>query len=275
MIHLASDRLRLSVDPTFGARVTSLRDLQTNREWLVPGACEGGDIYGGPQARGWDECFPTVAPCEDADWGALRDHGLLWGRPWEVTSLGNRLEAACNEDRFQFQRSLTLHAATLRADYKVENRSSAPFAWMWSQHVLLAAREGERIAVGPASNWTDGTGPVSWPIDEGHDLTRVKGAEAAYARKLYAKVGPDASAALVGPSGGLSFGWSGTELPFLGLWIDWGGWPKDDPVHQLALEPTTAPAHGLDGARANGTARHLPSGASATWTVTLTLLDPP
>jgi hypothetical protein len=275
MIDLSSDRIRLTVNPAFGARVTSLWDLRANREWLVPGACEGGEVYLGRQARGWDECFPTVAPCDDPDWGALRDHGGLWGRPWDVVSDGNTLKAAYHDDRFQFHRALTLEGEILRADYSVANHSHGTFAWMWSQHVLLAARKGERITVESAHDWTDGTGPVSWPMDDGRDLARVEGAEAGYARKLYAKVGPDAHAAIAGPTGGLSFNWSGTELPFLGLWINWGGWPEDDPVHQLALEPTTAPAHSLDGARRTGAARHLAPGETAAWTVILTLLDPP
>jgi hypothetical protein len=274
MISFASDRIRLTVDPAFGARVTSLWDLQANREWLVAGPCEDGDVYNGTQARGWDECFPTVAPCQDADWGDLRDHGLLWGRPWDVTRVGNRLEATYREDRFVFHRALRLDGASLRADYAVENCGGRAFAWMWSQHALLAAQKGERITVEVAHDWTDGVHPVAWPIDKGRDLTKVEGTEARFAQKLYARMDADATAALVGPSGGISFQWSGLDTPYLGIWIDWGGWPETAPVHQLALEPTTAPAHGLDGARRKGAARHLDPGTHARWTVTITLLDP-
>ena len=275
MIALESDRLRAEIDPAFGARVTALWDKRAGREWLVTGPREGGDVYGGAQARGWDECFPTVAPCEDPDWGSLRDHGLLWGRPWKVAAHGQTIRATFEEGRFAFTRTLDLHGATLTALYELESRADRPLPWMWSQHLLLASRPGERILAEGAWGWTDGDGAVSWPIEDGRDLSLVEGPEAGFARKLYARVPDEARAALFGEEGGIALEWSGAEAPALGLWIDWGGWPEGAPVHQLALEPATAPADDLATARKRNAARVLDPGAIADWRVAITLLDPP
>ena len=53
-----SEAIRAEVEPAFGARVTSLVDRRTGRDWLVPGAAVPGGAYGAAQAVGWDECFP-------------------------------------------------------------------------------------------------------------------------------------------------------------------------------------------------------------------------
>src|SRR5438128_9495905 len=89
---LENDELRVEVLPERGAMVASLVERATGREWLdqPPTGPERsarlGDVYGGAEACGWDECFPTVNPVAypEPPWqGApLADHGELWSRPW-------------------------------------------------------------------------------------------------------------------------------------------------------------------------------------------------
>ncbi|HSH33484.1 MAG TPA: hypothetical protein VLB31_07680, partial [Actinomycetota bacterium] len=104
MVVLENDAVRLACEPDVGARITSLVDLRTGREWLVPGTLPGnaaasaaeGAVFGGTEAFGWDECLPTVAPCPDpadATAPALRDHGDQWGRPADVEATDERLVA--------------------------------------------------------------------------------------------------------------------------------------------------------------------------------------
>lgn len=279
MIALESDRMRVEMDPAFGARLTALWDKRSGREWLATGPREGGDGYGAAQARGWDECFPTVAPCGHPAWGSLRDHGLLWGRPWRVQAHGATARTTLEDERFAFSRTLDLRGGTLHALYELESRSDAPLPWIWSQHCLLAARPGERIEVEGAWGWTNGTHEASWPLGEdGRDLSRVEKPEAGWARKLYARVAGRARLAATGEEGGLAFEWDEASAPALGLWLCWGGWPTDPalgaPVHQLALEPATAPAHDLAAAETLGAARVLAPGARASWRVAVTLTDP-
>ena len=283
MIALESDRMRVEVDPAFGARVTALWDKRAGREWLVTGPREAGDgaTYGGAQARGWDECFPTIAACDHPAWGALRDHGLLWGRPWKVTAHGQTLRATYREERFAFTRTLDLHGATLTASYEVENLTGDWLPYVWSQHCLLAARPGERIDLDGLPDFTTASGPASWPVHAGRDWSIVGAKEDGVAAKLYAMVFPDrdvvnsASAALVGDDGSIRFTWD--DVPALGLWLDWGGWPEASPVHQLALEPTSSPYDDLGSAERWGLCGKLaPDGRHAThrWIVRIDLRDP-
>lgn len=72
-ITLMSDRMRLTLEPDFGARITSLTDLlRSGRQWLVKGPCTGGADdqagYGVAEARGWDECFPTIGKGHNPVW---------------------------------------------------------------------------------------------------------------------------------------------------------------------------------------------------------------
>jgi galactose mutarotase-like enzyme len=278
MILLESDRARVEIDPAFGARVTALWDKRSGREWLVTGPREGeaSDTapYGGAQARGWDECFPTVFPCRYAAWGNLRDHGLLWGRPWAVLQHG--ATAYCNdrEERLTFRRTLDLHGATLHALHEVESHAEEPLPWMWAQHALLAARPGERIRLEGVGDITAGGRSVSWPHHDGRDLSVVGTPEHRVPSKLYARAAGAVRAMLEGPKGGIAFAWDNPGIRAMGLWLDWGGWPEDAPVHQLAIEPTTTPADDLPQAEAHSSARSLAPGATAARRMTVALTDP-
>lgn len=266
MIHLESDAMRVELDPAFGARVTALWDKR-GREWLVTGPRDGepGDTapYGGAQSRGWDECFPTITPCQHPAWGLVRDHGLLWGRPWKVAAHGARAKATYAEERFRFTRVLELHGGALLASYEWENLSGRPLPWMWAQHCLLAARPGDRLALEGLEGLRDEAGPVGWPVHRGRDLSAAEGPEAGFMLKAYADAPGAARAELRGEGGGLALSWEG--VPAFGLWISWGGW---DGQHQMAFEPATAPVDGLDLAVDPPV---LPPGERAAWAVTVGL----
>lgn len=283
MIALDSDRMRVEVAPAFGARVTALWDKRAGREWLVTGPREAGDgaAYGGAQARGWDECFPTVAPCEHPAWGRLRDHGLLWGRPWKVTAHGQTLRATYEEERFAFTRTLDLHGGTLTASYEVENLTGDWLPYVWSQHCLLAARPGERIVLANLSDFTLRGRRVRWPRVGGRDRSVVGDMTDGCAAKAYAmdftRTPWAASASLVAEDAAIRFSWQ--DVPSFGLWFDWGGWPSDPalgaPVHQLALEPTTSPFDAIAPAEGAGLCNRLNRGGTHRWSVRIDLLDPP
>lgn len=238
-----SEAIRAEIDPAFGARVTSLVDRRTGRDWLVPGPAVEGGTYGAAEARGWDECFPTVAPCEHPAWGPLRDHGELWSRPWRAD--GDAL--TCETPRFRFSRRLTAEGDRLHADYAVD----CDEPWMWSQHALLALHPGERFAFEGAD-----PGPVG-PVEEDTGL----------AEKTYAPAEGRVRAAVGSSRGGIALEWDAAEMPVLGLWRSYGGWPPGGPpAHQVAIEPTTHAADDLASAEA-------PRRGPARWRVTLHLTE--
>jgi hypothetical protein len=277
---LSTDRLALTVDPAFGARVLSLTDLASGRQWLLQGPrardVSEGAPYLGEASRGWDECFPTVLSCEHAAWGGwMRDHGMLWGRAWEVTGASlSRLSAVIRCEGFSFARTLTLQGECVTADYAVTSELETPFPYLWSQHCVLSLTPDDRIVLaGHGKMRAHGVG-FDWPNHPARDLSRVGQIDEGFALKSYTMSAGLASAAIRGLDGGLRFDWNGAEIPAFGLWLDYGGWPAGIPLHQVALEPTTGAADDLAGAEATGQARWLAPGATHTWSVRLSLTGP-
>ncbi|MCY3879064.1 MAG: hypothetical protein OXF74_07785 [Rhodobacteraceae bacterium] len=284
---LESKRLRLQVTPEFGARVTGLTDLATGRQWLVEGGQHGGGeavIYGKRQAVGWDECLPTVAPCRDPSGEAmLRDHGAFWGRRWDCRQTGSSLIGTCEQSGFRLSRGLHLNGPTLVAGYEVTNLADTTLPFMWSQHCLLAARPGERIEIQGVENFrfTDaGIGgrripgqSFIWPYlnDPEMDLSEVRSIDAEMAVKIYGEAGKRVTAR-VGKAGGfLTLSWSGDQIPGIGVWLDYGGWPEGDVTHQIAIEPTTAPVDDLSEACREGLADWLDPGERRSWVVVMSV----
>ena len=85
------------------------------------------------------------------------------------------------------------------------------------------------------------------------------------------RTGP-ASAAITNRQGGIRF--DRTDVPAFGLWFSYGGWPATNPVHQVALEPTTATADDLAQAEALGQARILAQDQTHRWQVKITVTGP-
>ena len=60
------------------------------------------------------------------------------------------------------------------------------------------------------------------------------------------------------------------RLPFLGLWLCYGGWPSDGEVprqYAVALEPTTSPCNTLVNAQRTNTAISLKAGETYDWEI--------
>jgi galactose mutarotase-like enzyme len=269
LIVLENEAIRLACEPACGARVTSLVDRRTGREWLVPGtlpraedawAAEGA-VFGGAEAFGWDECLPTVAPCPDpldANVSTLRDHGEQWGRPAEVEATDDGLVAQWPTARWplRFERTLRLQGATVVCAYELEAAGDRPLPILWSMHALLALDPGSRIVLEPGS--------------ESHV---VRGVEARHAAKLYMDARPMTRVAAQATDGSeLRFEWDRRFAPALGIWLDYGGWPPGESRHQVAIEPTTSPDDDLGSAIAAGTARILEPGMAVRWEVRLKLV---
>lgn len=295
IVTIESSDIRVEIDPAFGARVLSLIDKRSGRDWMAKGPQSkqtGEDaIYLADEAVGWDECFPTVAPW-DATGTALgrklRDHGDVWGRPWSVDAqAADSLTTTWTDGAFRFTRKLQLAGATLTASYDVANVGTAPLPFMWALHGLLAVTPEDSIAIGGVGSVAasyisrDGKTIVAprlpWPraggvVDTALDAVQL--ADSHFAAKAYASDIPSGSASVGGRKGWLDFSWSNDELRHLGLWLNYGGWPEPGNVHHLALEPTTAPVDHLGQALEQGTAITLAPGASRRWRATLTLRAP-
>ncbi len=277
MLALDNDIISLALDPDFGARVISLEDKRSGRDWLAKGTCDvspGEDaVFGGALAWGWDECFPTISVCDGTAFGwdgMLRDHGVLWGRPWSCAADADAIEAVFETPGFRFARRLTLQGSSVIAAYRLTNRGNARFGFLYGQHMLLAARPGERLTSRGLSALMTEDGKDVGPLAASTDLTPVRDISAGSAAKLYAQLEGPCEIRLTGPDGALAVTFESPFLPALGIWACYGGWPASRPVHQLALEPTTAPAGDLS----HKTVSWLHPGQTVQWVIRIALSPP-
>lgn len=274
---LENEHVALTLAPHFGARITSLIDKCTGRNWLVPGDLVGGTCneaaFGGHEARGWDECYPTVGRCASIAWGrTLRDHGDLWGRPWVCTLTRDAITATYTDEQTRFTRTLTLEGPSVVASYKVTNARDALLPMLWSQHCLLACEPGERLQLEGVSGLQADGQAIDLTNKDGTDFTNVHGMASGLALKAYGAVDSHARISIAGENGGIAFSWDARDAAFVGLWLDYGGWPEGAPVHQLAIEPTTSPTDDLASALAGEHAIWLKPAQSRRWQTAITLL---
>jgi galactose mutarotase-like enzyme len=292
---IESEAMRVGVLPTYGARVVSLFDKATGREWIAGGgqsANSGEDaVYGGDEAAGWDECFPTVSPCDatDTTWRRrLRDHGELWGRAWSVDRhTPDALTTSYATAAFRFSRTLSVVGPALQVSYAVENRTAEDMPYLWALHGLLALTSDDRVILpgvtevgatylalaghalhADAMPWPDTNDVLPFPLDAVQPATRQ------FAGKFYAHGIAGRQAAVGHGRQWLSIGWD-ESIDDLGLWFNYGGWPQVPGGYHGAIEPTTASADHLGEALRSGNAAWIAPGATASWTITLTLKDAP
>jgi galactose mutarotase-like enzyme len=281
---LENAQLRVELLPARGARLVSLLDRRTGREWLLPRqGPSGADFAADPS--GFDECFPNVAPgpCPGGEF-SWPDHGELWNRPWDVRREGEALVCRIQGRArpYTLTRRLALDGDTLCLNYELENLGAEPFPHLWSAHPLLQARPGMRIelpagvdevlvdwASDPALGLPGQRRP--WPGSP-LDLGLVSGSAAGIAAKLFVQALSEGSCALRDPATGhaLRFSWDPAEIPHLGVWLCYGGWPSAAQGHlTVALEPCTGMPDALDAAWRLGCARVLPAGERSRWSFRL------
>lgn len=66
------------------------------------------------------------------------------------------------------------------------------------------------------------------------------------------------------------------RLPYLGLWLCYGGWPSsgEEPLqYAVALEPTTSPCNNLANAQRTNTATSLKAGERYDWEILFTVRE--
>lgn len=291
-LSLENEQLSVRLRPGQGAKLCSLLDRRTGREWLLPSQLPGraylqptyGEDFSRYDTSGFDDCFPTVSACQAGEHGpSWPDHGELWSLPWEVEHQGDSLLARI-EGRawpYAFSRRIFLQGDVLCLEYTLENRSDRPFPNLWSAHPLLQVRpgmvlrlpQGARTALlNQPSDRAFGSHGESKPWPEllpGVDFSVVRSPCLGRAVKVFF---PDIQEGMCGvhdPVSGeaLTFAWNPSELPHLGLWLCYGGWPEDGrPGHlTVALEPCSGLPDRLDWAMQSGTCPTLPPGGRSSW----------
>jgi hypothetical protein len=288
-----NERLQLVLLPELGAKVVSLVDLESGREWLSTPLDPVHRRDGSFAPYGWDECFPSVGRgyYPDEPWlgTPMADHGELWSRPWSLGREDSAVVTAVEGARlpYTFERRLSLAGATVHADYVLENRGQAPLRAVWAMHPLFAVEPGMRIVLPEpapalcdhspsASLFGGGQARLDWPLAERRDgglvdLSVLGEPSGTFALKLTVTELPVGRAALVHPRGewlGLAF-----DAPHLGVWINEAAWPAgaQERLYDVALEPAWGLADRLEEAIALGPVPSLVPGEPRRWRVSIVL----
>lgn len=299
-LELRSEAMALTMVPELGGKITSIRDGFGGAEWLwsnpslplarVP---QGASYLTQGDSGGWDECFPTVAPCPFPGRSGyhLPDHGDLWSQPWTTETREGRAIYGVVRGLvlpYRFERTIALAAdgAAATLDYVVTNEGDEDIPFIWSAHPIFACDIPLRVvlpSVGAMNVYLDvpegcmgGKGArVSWPPDGSRDEEgfAMPPATADRAFKLWSDPLPEGRCALRRADGSeLRLRFDTGFAPQVGLWINAGGWSGigGTPYYNLALEPCIGAQDRLDEAvelhRLHGT---LPARGRRSWSVTI------
>lgn len=302
---LQNSELTVTVMPGEGGRVASLvsrrsgleflTQSQTNREFVPLDL--NAPFQEGPCA-GIEECLPTVGPCgAETDGGSAPDHGDFWRMAWEVAGTHDDehlcIHATGVSRPLRFWKELSIEGSALHVKYRVENLHSSPTSFLYACHPLFAVCEGDRVVLpeevqqlelGYSRRDRLGTPgiKIQWPRPTGGsgiDL-RIAGASSdGIAEMFYTDRLTHGRCGLYRASArqGITLSFDTAKLPYLGLWLCYGGWPDPgvEPFqYAVALEPTLAPCGTLLQAQQANLACVLGPGKSLQWSITFQITAP-
>lgn len=303
---IGNGHVQVQLLPELGAKMVELRNERTGRQFLLEPDSHGrgysraryGSDFSRYDASGFDECFPTVAAIDGEGAGAgglppFPDHGELWSRPWDV-ELGEdsatlRIEGV--RSPYTFEKRITLTGNRLHLDYAVRNRASGPLRFVWAAHPLLRAEPSARFLL-PESvdavrlDWASDArlgapgATLPWPhLSEpgGLDYSVVPGEDLGWAVKCFTPRLDRGFAGIHYPETDdvLLFTFDAAEIPYVGLWLCYGGWPEDaNAKHRaVALEPTIGRCDSLLDAMRRGEHGEIGGDDVHTWSLELSVWE--
>jgi galactose mutarotase-like enzyme len=296
-IVLTNSSLSVSIVPEEGGRISSLVSHATGIELLTQSTNEDLHLKPGLDAQfqhgacaGIEECLPTIGICDDATQGGpVPDHGDFWQLSWQVTAQSaDHVALAANgfSRPLLFQKTISLQEHGLSIHYRVRNVGQSDTSFLYACHPLFAIEPGDRVILPPEAETLQlaytRTGRMGQPGDRvtwpGNGLDVVLPAETGEAEMLYTDELSTGRCGLFRSEGkqGLLLSFSPQKLPYLGLWLCYGGWPGGSVPQQyaVALEPTTAPCGTLKQAQEKGLAFQLAPGEDFEWELGFHLTSP-
>ena len=268
---LRSETLEVAVVPELGAKIISLKNLRTQREWLwhpkeklelFKNSAQ--DEFCSSPLVGIDECLPTIMPCS---WRGrqLPDHGEVWHAPWTVDAQAwqqgmLRTNIKLERSPFIFERVLQLQGGRLQFRYKLSNLEAMNESFIWAIHPLLRLVDGDEVELPKSTrtllngeSWVDA---VTTAMPEGKCC------------KTFASPVREGWAAIKNNTNGdrLQFNWNPSENDTLGVWLTRGGWHGH---HHFAMEPSNANHDSLAVAAGVQRCGEIAGGCSATWEISI------
>lgn len=267
-IRIENDFLFIIFILSMGGKMIELTNKETGTQFLyqssatsIPIYSDYGDKFDTKYAFGFDECFPTVSE-SSVKIGEkeimLPDHGELWSRPWdfEKNEDGLKLWTEGTLLNYRFAKHIRLVGNTIRIEYELTNLKDIPFNYLWSAHPLLNIEEEDELILPEEVskvmlNWSSDSmlgvlGDIlEWPVLYGAEsainFNKVQSHSLGLAIKLFTERLKKGKAGIYKKKSDetLLFSFDTDKIPYLGVWLCYGGWPEDSPgkEYTVALEP--------------------------------------
>ncbi|HET7625360.1 MAG TPA: hypothetical protein VFM25_08845 [Verrucomicrobiae bacterium] len=266
---LRNSFVEISAVPELGAKIISLKNLRTEREWLwhPPGDLklfrnESGDDFSKSPLAGIDDCLPTIESCF---WRGRRlpCHGEIWRAPfrvdasaWENGILKTRAELKISP--FEFERTMELRGNEIQIGYRLKNQSAAEEKFLWAIHPLLKLQTDDRLELPDSTRFL--LNGATW-VDALDSAIPEKNCA-----KIFAAPVREGRAAIknLHTRDRLEFEWDPAENGALGLWLTRGGWHG---YHHFAIEPTNAADDSLAAAAAQNRCGKISGNGFASWRI--------
>lgn len=266
---LSNQEAELAVVPELGAKIISLKNHHTGREWMwyPAGGLKlfqnwSGDDFSNSPLVGMDECLPTIGPCV---WRGrkLPDHGEVWTAAWgidpEAWKNGSlKTSVSLKTSPFDFARTIELHENEIRLHYQLTNRSSESEYFLWAMHPLLRLQPDDQLVLPKSTralwNGLDWIDAIDSAVPKGNCSKLIGGPLTEGMVSIQNRRTGDR----------LQFEWSPSENNALGLWLTRGGWHGH---HHFAMEPTNGGADALTDAAARKWCGTIAGSSSMNWQV--------
>jgi galactose mutarotase-like enzyme len=260
-IRLVNESLSLEILPSVGGKISSLVDKSSGQEWLWtnPWLSTRHPVYGESYVGsldfgGWDEIFPSVDPCRIPTPGGeamVPDHGDLVQMPWRIVSSGAghvEMEVEGRSLPFLFRRRLELDGARIRLHYTLENLADFAFPWLWCAHPLLPLDADLSLEAGAPFQVLYASGAATGLQGRKVTWNKLPARSERWAAKLFSEKGAVSRVRVSkGNGASLALEWNSSDIPYLGLWVNNGGWSGcgSEPYFNLGIEPATLPIDNL------------------------------
>jgi len=295
---LENNSIKVVIDYNNGGKICSFVSKYTGTEFFYKDPRElfyPEKGYSYHDISGFDECFPTIAPCKYATNGqkiSLDDHGLLWQRPWRVESKDKdklNMYLHLPELGCKFQRECKLEKSSLRLDYTITNYGEFSVPYVYSAHPLLNISENSRLELPKevkkiyiyASSENSGLKNNTW-VDVGIlENFKVDFLRSAFSRDRHRfmkfftdKLTKNETTVYYSDDKqSLKVEFDNTNLPYLGVFISEGFDSLDDGNFEreliLGVEPTTGIGDELLTCESTSTVKRLESGEEFNFWMTI------
>jgi galactose mutarotase-like enzyme len=302
---LHNETMRLEVLPELGGKIASM-SLTGAGGTLLQGPLRPYEPrtatipFDHADGSGWDECLPSIGPCTvsygDGQSARIEDHGDVWRLVWTVDEAEDahlRMHVECTSLPLRFERTLRLDGPALHVEYAVKNTGEASVPYGWSIHPLFAIQPYDRILLPPSVKTVKAEASANgrlgapgsehpWPhtvnSNDGEplDLSVTGSIDDGVGDKLVIPSPAEGWCALERKTlrTRLTLHFDPQALPWLGLWICYGGWPEGGSGpkgYTVAIEPCTLPVDSLTESLSRGGGVSLDAGEEKRWSLRIEL----